>query len=123
MQISGHIAEKQLKLEGLRFDNLKITGQLLSTWMFLHYRPSSSSSRPSRRDFEDGEDLFERDLDVEELFGWEYEPLDEREVIDNGDLFVGDLDNEELLDENTAGLWWLQQFPTKSVDEKCNDWL
>jgi hypothetical protein len=45
-----------------------------------------------RRDLEGEEDFFERDLDVEELFGREYDPLDER---DNGDLFVRDFDNED----------------------------
>jgi hypothetical protein len=52
---------------------------------------------PSRRELEDNEDLFERDVDVEELFGREYYPLDERDIIDNEDFFVRDLDDEELL--------------------------
>ena len=57
-------------------------------------------SQPSRRDLEDSEDLLERDLDVEELFGREYVPLDERDIIDDdleADEFYGREYN--LLDE------------------------
>ena len=50
----------------------------------------------SRRDLEDSEDLLERDLDVEELFGREYDHLDERDIIDDEDLFVRDLEAEEF---------------------------
>ena len=61
--------------------------------------PSSSGSGGSnkhRRELEDNEGPFERDLNVEELFGRESYPLDERDVIDNGDLFVRDFGTEEL---------------------------
>ena len=50
-----------------------------------------------RRELEDNEDPFERDHDVEELFGQEYyDVLDERYVTDNGDLFVRDFEVEEF---------------------------
>ena len=50
----------------------------------------------TRRELEDNEDPFKRDLDVEELFGRESYPLDERDVVDNGDLFVRDFGTGEL---------------------------
>ena len=61
--------------------------------------PSKKSSQDqsySRRELEDNEGPFERDLDVEELFRRESYPLAERDVIDNGDLFVRDFGSEEL---------------------------
>jgi hypothetical protein len=60
------------------------------------FKEDMNKPRPAsvaRRDLEDDEDFLERDLDVEDLFGREYDPLDER---DNGDLFVRDFDTEEL---------------------------
>ena len=75
------------------------------------FRPSS---QPSRRDLEleDGEDLFERDFDIEELFGREYVPLDERDIIDDEDLFVRDLEAEEFYGREYGFLdeqyhWWM----------------
>ena len=65
--------------------------------------PSKKSSQDqsySRRELEDNEGPFERDLDVEELFGREYVPLDERDIIDDdleADEFYGREYN--LLDE------------------------
>ena len=45
------------------------------------------------RDYDDG-DLFERDLDNEEFFGREYDLLDERDTFDNEDLFERDIEAE-----------------------------
>ena len=58
-----------------------------------------------RRDLdEDDEYFFMRDLDAEELFGREYDLLDERATVDNEDLFVRDLDAIDYLEIECRGL-------------------
>ena len=73
----------------------------------------SQESQPTRRELEDSEDLLERDLYDEELFGREYDLLDERETIDDEDLFERDLEDDELFGREYYDLmdeqyyWWM----------------
>ena len=58
-------------------------------------QPQSNSGQPNSRGLEDDEELLQRDLDAEELFGREYDLFDERDIVDDI-YFERDLDAEEL---------------------------